>query len=318
MTKGQLILSFVLLNSLVSTTYGQLPVQAVACQARLLSPRSDTVSVFDGVDTLYIFGGLFFDPDFNLIAYDEIHAYNVTSDTIEVVGTLPRTAYGGQGYLEEETRSILYFRGDGTFLWRYDPAIGITTSVTQWFGNPAFSYSVLTANNKWVAFGGTPDPLAIYQVDLTTLEEGGIGSLPLTTEVAMGRHSTQRNESFIFSGVLGERTTVLQSYDHVSNTTKKWTTAFPSFRHGDGSPIWVGDSLLILGALVDNGARGNGIIKFNPVGNGTVEFIPISGLPDELSSLSVVYVEAVRKLYIFGGYDFRNMDRDEIWYIKWE
>src|SRR5882757_1113940 len=101
MMKGRVILVLVLLNSLLPTTYGQESVDAVACQARLLSPRSDTVSVFDGIDTIYIFGGLFFDPDFNLIPYDEIHAYNITSDTIEVVGTLPRTAYGGQAYLEE-------------------------------------------------------------------------------------------------------------------------------------------------------------------------------------------------------------------------
>jgi hypothetical protein len=66
---------------------------AVECNARLKTPRSGTSSVYDGSDTVYILGGWYYNND--LIPYADIHAYNISSDTIRVIGQLPRTAWNG-------------------------------------------------------------------------------------------------------------------------------------------------------------------------------------------------------------------------------
>lgn len=130
----------------------------------------------------------------------------------------------------------------------------------------------------------------------------------------MGLHSPQDGVTFLFAGEMGNRQPELMVYDHITMETTLSEIRFPSWRHGDGSAVWTGASVLILGAVVDNGARGDGMIRFSR--NSTeAEFIPVQGLAELLTETSAVWVDGLRRVYLFGGYDNKNLDSDMIWWI---
>jgi hypothetical protein len=319
---GLLILSAAFLAATISLIphSSSQTLQAVECSARLLSPRSATAAVYDGDETVYIFGGWYYDPELELIPYADIHAYNLTSDTIEVVAQLPRTSWDGVTHYDPEFGQIYILRGDGTFLWRYDPSTHETVAVSEWFGNAASIAGAFTRNNKLMTFGGLENPTQVYEYDLSTGEQGTAGELPLKAELSVGIHLPEHNSTYIFAGELGTWDPVVMRYDHSANNTLISKTRFPSWRHGDGQLVWNGKSIFILGAVVDNGARGDGIIEYIPNSNSSgedfVRFIPLEGLSAELlNDPSAVYVEGLNRIYIFGGYDTQNIDRDEIWYV---
>lgn len=172
-----------------------------------------------------------------------------------------------------------------------------------------------TWNNKIFAFGGLTDATAVYEYDIRTGVQGPLGTLPAPSELSVGVYATELESTFLFAGLMGTWAPSLMVHNHSINaTTTRATPTFPSFRHGDGSITWDGEFAYIAGAVVDNGARGNGIIKFN-LDSVEAEFIPVNGLADQLTSTSTVYVPGLNRIYIIGGYDLRNLDTDQIWYV---
>ena len=200
-------------------TVNAVALDATKCASRLLSPRSETAAIYDGVDTVYIFGGqLYVDGDF--ILYDEVQAYNIASDTLEDLGHLPRTAYGGSVWLDlRNDGHILYLRGYGTFVWRIKTEDMSAVFLAEWHGNEALYTATLDPNGyKIMAFGGLDDNRLIYQLNLETGEQGKIGELPMPSELAVGIHVLERETTYLFGGKMGTWEPILLKFVCLSNS----------------------------------------------------------------------------------------------------
>ena len=110
---------------------------------------------------------------------------------------------------------------------------------------------------------------------------------------------------------------IIIRYNHLLNTTFTLPAEFPTWRHGDGHLLWTGEWLYLVGAASTwNGAEGDGLIKISP-DKGDYEFISVQGFDESgLTTFSTVYVAKLNRIYIFGGYDAKNIDRDEIYYVQ--
>jgi hypothetical protein len=287
----------------------------------LLTPRSTASAILANSDAIYIFGG--YNTQTNAIS-SQILKYSISSDTIELAGSLHFPRNGGNTFLDEY--GSIYYAGGWTgqqlsedvFKYSSD-SVELVSYLPRTNG---YSASVLLPSKDGVyLIGGLDDPTSIVLFNMTTLTTRVVARLPQGFELPTGFTDGQ-GSAFLFGEANGR---VLKlNMTTFSPTLGPWN--FPKIE-GSATSIWddQSESGYILGTFINTNDEyiTHSIIKFNST-TMTYEILPVSNFPGDdeegLVFTSAVYVSHLNRIYFFGGDLYNHVKdshqaQDGIWYI---
>ncbi|OXA44536.1 putative chitinase 3 [Folsomia candida] len=322
------ILIATILNS--HTTHAQ---QLVATQSRARFPRtiSGTSAILRDPDTVYILGG--YGADYYTNSSD-IFKFDITSDTIQLVATLPVNIRLGSASIDA-FGNIYYIGGDDRQynsrheIYKFDPSTNTVEEVASLPSSNQYSALVTSPEDLNVAFilGGKNDRQGIVAFNMVTLTTERVGDL-VVNHSSLIAVSDGSGSAFIFgnNGSATNPTNPVTKLDLSSFTETYGPPTFPKLVGGWGSAsAWDGRYAYIIGNYADQelGFYTDSILRFDPETMETavlrVSNFPVSG-SRQYSGASAVFVESLNRIYIFagtwcpiGGSICESFDR--IWYI---
>jgi len=279
---------------------------AFLSEARLPASRFHVSALYDGDDTIYLFGGY-------RSGSREVLKYSISTDSIQPAGTLPEPSYGGVSALHPNG-NIFHIVGDtNTKIYQYFPTNQTFREVSSLPRVNRYMAHVKPEPDTVLLFGGYLDQQSFTQINLTSLTcESTRTGLPVPRPYPAAIWVEDQNAAYIFPSGTGANRKILK-YRRSSNDFLQLATDFPLANAIVGA-VWVGDyGFIVAKDWFSN--RNNSILKFDPETE-QVSHVPIGGdetwIENQRASIALVYVEKVNRVYIFGG---NGVLSDRITYI---
>jgi len=281
-----------------------LELEAVQVTAQFPIPIAYTSSIYAGDGKIYIFGGSNGSSFLN-----DIFLYDVNTDSLSHVGSLPIGTYGGA--LEFDTAgNILHFGGTlyTNTIYAWNPTTGGTAELVGSLPrNTDTRGSLRVVEDRDLVFSLTE----VYEVNLTTYEVTSRPGPPIRGAMGVAWDGTSDNVT-LFDRDLHQLYSISEGRI-VGNFSSPEPHEFSPY-HGIVSTQ---TSAFIFGNLGGLVGRGDCIVQVDfesleftfwrvrnyPVSQDTVFY-----------AMATTYVPELSRVYIFGGVA-AGMGRSEIWYI---
>lgn len=177
-TVVQVITLIFLLYAIESSTGQQLSAEYL--KVKLPAPNAPD-AYYDGDDTIYVIGGSFH-------PYNEILAFSITSETVELIGSFPGRAQLGtvQG---DSSGNIFYIGGEPNYqqIFKFEPVTN-TTSIVATLPYLVYHHTSVKYEDKVYIIGGRDGPKGLLVFDLETMQLSQMENLPFDPYI----HSCRR------------------------------------------------------------------------------------------------------------------------------
>lgn len=189
------------------------------------TPRSELASaLLDG--KIYVAGGLASNPDgAGWIALDDFEAYDIETDTWEVLEPLPAglhhlgmAAANGRVFVSGGYDGA-NFTNDVTVLWAYDPESGEWSQVTD-MPAPRAAHAMVAIENKLYIIGGVGDSIQLWIYGIEA-DEWDTDNAEMPTPREHLSAVTLDGKLYVIGGRWGRNLGTLEVYDP---ETDEWTT----------------------------------------------------------------------------------------------
>jgi len=290
-------------------------VRAILSNAQLPTPRGGMAGVYDGEDSIYLFGG--FATSSGDLA--DVLKYSIAADTIQRASYLDIATAGG-GAAMDSNRNIYYFGGRrNSNIYQYFPdnqsfiRVGSFPHENEDFG------LVMPSEDTALLIGGYYRPRDILSLNLTSLESEVIATIP---KEQMSRYSAsavwveEKQAVYILDGT--PTFPNVTKFNPITNNFEILTNYFPRILFNYyPKAIWQGRHGYVFGGISNDIPYHDNIIQFDPE-DGNVNLIKVLGYPGTSASplqlTTPIYVEKLNRVYLFGGYH-SGSHSSEIWYI---
>jgi len=308
---------FAAVATLLSSLSSAQELTAIYCNASLPTGNDQPAAVYDGDDTVYIFGG-HMRPEINCSNCDALK-YSISQDAIQPAGEAGYLGYDGLALVNSQ-KEIFYLSEQNIFQYFPDTESFINRST---FPMSVFISSAIQPDldEAWIIGGVGEDD--IYSLNLTTLESKWIAKLP----ERIGDSGTsaiwveEKGAAYIFNGYGADSTSPkIAKYTRSRNEFELLPSYFP-VQEKYSKAVWDGRYGYIVSGFGCDDVPPSTIIQFVPETE-EIRFLKVNGYPSNSTDeafveTAAVYVEKLNRIYFFGGYlrsEMRSMH--EIWYIS--
>jgi len=286
----------------------------------LPSGREDTVTAFNGVDSLYIMGG---SDGLNL--YHEIYQFNFSHfGAIEQVGSFPvGITEGSLG--SDGLGAFFYLGGDigarSRDIWKMTPANVNPEVVAQLPEANRLSCSVSDGLGNTYVLGGAEGSLESKRniVHFDSL----LNTAEIVAELPIGLYGAScawvDGSVYVFGGVNSNFTHNMEIIQFTPATGLVMTLDMQFSNNGlvFSSAVTVGRHIYIIGGVTPNSELHH-VTKFDPL-TLALDYFTVSSMNKLYAGISATYVPATHRLYVVGGFTFVNnrVERlSDIFYIQ--
>jgi len=287
------------------------------CQATLSLPVSFTASIYDGDDSILIFGG---SGDSNMI-----YQYSISNDDIQVIGSIVDSTHRTTSVLADREGNYLYFGSSYTqkSVTKFSPVKNTTDEVASLPFASGWSGTILDEETDTAyMMGMSGSQMSILSYDMTRHNFSIKDSLP---------GPMYPSAAVKFGGVVyvfGETRLVGRDPVYIFNMNTHGVTKIdnimPDFSMSP-SAVVAGDFIYVVGGYTRrDGVFTNAIIRFNPE-TMEVEYIFVKDFLIDFEEYfseapDMVYVEKLNRIYFFGGFSWDYLAgaykyHNEIWYV---
>jgi len=287
--------------------------EAVLCDARLPIKLNDHTAVYDGDDSIYIFGGREGSTD-SL----GIYKYSISSDSITSAGTLPTTSNRGGGVMGSEGNIILTLGGrteQHKDVYSYNTKTENFTKISTLSEyNDGFA-TIKLDENTLLNFAGSSSPSTIVRIDLATNQSAVIAEMRVSAWRVSAIYIEDTGVAYVFTSNSFNRN--ITKYIPSTNSAHVLQTNLVQTSRPHQA-VWSGKNGYIVGINSPDLDSGH-ILQFD-IGSETLKTIPVRGDPiwttRNVSHTAAVYIPKVNSIYIFGGYREGGGFEQSIWSIS--